>query len=903
MRDTMIRRYDVLNGWKGVFAIFIIMLHFEGLFMQRQKYFETGYLTVDGFFMISGFLLGLSLLKNADKENNSLLLTWKKAKNIYPAYIYSMGLMLVLYICSPSVQARIPIAPDALVGELTMMQSSGIFRFMMINGVDWYVSSLIIASFLVLSLVNIFKSNYYRFIAPLLIILIYSWVMQKQGNLDIHGQMYGVLTGGVLRAFAALSIGLLIYKTLEHVQSKLINAKLVNFIEILMTIWLFSLLIAKQHGPSNFLILIPLSILIFCATLEVGIVSQVLKLKLFQFFGNLSLMLFLTHFFVINIFKIFFTNISDNLMLATLLFFLFEIPFAMFSNWFVSKVLTRDTWSTISTKAKRGYLQGKGIYIFALAGTTVLFLINGTDLWAEIVAEYLHYAEGKGLTGSLAGYLTIFPIGVGYFYHYVLEGSFITWFGFSAFVTWAYTYLCVYAIIKVLKRKVKDGMIATVLIVFFALLAHPSVSSLINITHLGYIPILLYIVVCIFDGTHLEEISTIPKITFIPLILSMMSKPSFSGFALILVLLFTKTYKKPITWIVLAGSAGLSLYQLMLYSHGAVTLKINAVTDFIKFIFIFIESVGGSILFAVTYYFEGEISRIVLVISFAIGLFVIYGILLMLWNDRTYKGLVGAALLGAVTATCVLPYILLDYSLPLSTLMQESGKTFLGKHKLQYQLTSAVVLVTLLLSILNYLFEKYKTSYTIRHGMAYLCALLAVNGMLSGIYSGQWQTVKEIKSDSIVYNNSANFIYPPLPDWDWSWSDSTTGWTKGNRYAKYLNKPNVLGEAFQNKNAEPMPQELQGAKIFLMYSDPFVGELSPTNYWELFKTGNTEGKFRIGDLLVNLDRATYNGIRYGVIDYSPKLAQRLFNETDKIKQEGKDEEVEANHLNFIITSN
>lgn len=554
----------------------------------------------------------------------------------------------------------------------------------------------------------------------------------------------------------------------------------------------------------------------------------------------------------------------------------------------------------IQTKIKERVVNQKGIYILAVIGVTIIYLLNGKDIWAEIVAEYMRYAQGKELTSSLAGYLTLFPIVVGYIYHFFVSWTSISWFGFSAFIAWIYTVLCVIAIVRVLNKRISNLNICVILISLFAFLGHPSVSSLINITHLGYIPILLYIIVSIFDRKHIDGIANAPVITFIPLIVSMLSKPSFSGFALVLVLLLTKTYKKPLTWIVLAASSCLSIYQLLLYSHGSVSLKLAGITSLVKFALIFVQSIGESVVFAGTYYFEGQLSKSLILLSYVIGFLVLYGIGWMFWKNRNYRSAIGTVILMGIIGATVMPYLLLDYSKSLSTLMKEDGELAFGKHKLQYQLTSSVINITILLYVFSCLCKMFKFSSMLQKGVSFLCLLLALNGMFMGIYSGQWQTVNEITTEGAIYKDSDSYIYPPLPDWDWNWSDSTTGWVKGKQYAKYLKKPQNVGDEFQNKNLELPPLEVRNGRIFIMYSDPVIGVKSPTYYWETFTRPDNSYSFSIGDLKVKLSRATPNGIRYGVLDYSPELAELLYSDNYIIKQEGNEDGISAEHLNFII---
>lgn len=141
--------FPVLTGWKGILAILIAMLHFEGIFIGRQEYFETGYLAVDCFFIISGFLLMQSIWYVKQEEHPLRNILVKRIRKIYPPYIASIVFILLGCIMLPAFRRYITVQPEALFGEIFMLQLSGLFPFQLVNGVDWYVSALIISTVII----------------------------------------------------------------------------------------------------------------------------------------------------------------------------------------------------------------------------------------------------------------------------------------------------------------------------------------------------------------------------------------------------------------------------------------------------------------------------------------------------------------------------------------------------------------------------------------------------------------------------------------------------------------------------------------------------------------------------------------------------------------------------------
>ena len=65
----------------------------------------------------------------------------------------------------------------------------------------------------------------------------------------------------------------------------------------------------------------------------------------------------------------------------------------------------------------------------------LLFIHHNRNIWAEIIFEYYPYALGGNITGSLAGYYTIFPEVWTKIYYYLKLGNIIYWPLFASIVS------------------------------------------------------------------------------------------------------------------------------------------------------------------------------------------------------------------------------------------------------------------------------------------------------------------------------------------------------------------------------------------------------------------------------------------------------------------------------------
>lgn len=340
------RRYPVLNGWKGIFAFFILMLHFEAVFIGEQKFFETGFLAVEGFFIISGFLLGGTLFtanQRSDGGRDPFGLVWHRMKKVYPAYLYALIFLLGMYFLLPSMKNIIAIDPASLLGELMMMQMTGIFPLVTVNPICWYISVLMIATFLIAGLVSLCRDYYYKLLAPVAIVLCYSFLINKFGTLDIYAQRCGLLWGGLIRGFAAMNIGMVLFFLKDRLVSKDAGAGKAkiwlsirwNILEWGSALWILWAMFQKKHSPEDFLILIPMVCMVLCAVKEAGFLSVLLKSKPFQMLGELSFILYITQLIPMYAMKLFLPQLAEKRVWATLLYLGVQLVFALASQVFL----------------------------------------------------------------------------------------------------------------------------------------------------------------------------------------------------------------------------------------------------------------------------------------------------------------------------------------------------------------------------------------------------------------------------------------------------------------------------------------------------------------------------------------------------------------------------------------
>ena len=157
-------RNQAIDGLRGIVALIIALFHFETYVpLFQEPIFETGYLGVEFFFVLSGFLL----IKGYEAKDFSVKQKFKKkVLHLYPSYLISILALIMLYACL-WFQGDVYAWANSnfghvtgLITELLAVQALGIMGFHYINYPAYYVSALLISSLIILILIKVLTRKY-----------------------------------------------------------------------------------------------------------------------------------------------------------------------------------------------------------------------------------------------------------------------------------------------------------------------------------------------------------------------------------------------------------------------------------------------------------------------------------------------------------------------------------------------------------------------------------------------------------------------------------------------------------------------------------------------------------------------------------------------------------------------
>lgn len=199
------KRNSAIDYLKFLFSLMIFLYHFD-------LGFYGGYIVVEGFFMISGYLMFLSLQKKkelSELPDGTARFVWNKYKALFLPLLFSAisgFLIQELLVFGPMEKESLWDIP-LLIFEVFPLQSAG-FKGRWTTGVSWYVSATLIAVALLHPFFKKKPEHAAYTLCPILSLLVWGLLNVTYGHLGVTTKwIVGLFHGGVLRAIAGISAG------------------------------------------------------------------------------------------------------------------------------------------------------------------------------------------------------------------------------------------------------------------------------------------------------------------------------------------------------------------------------------------------------------------------------------------------------------------------------------------------------------------------------------------------------------------------------------------------------------------------------------------------------------------------------------------------------------------------
>lgn len=292
-------RNGAIDFYRFLFACIIYILHIRryGNFDSPNGQFNGGYLGVEFFFILSGFLMMRNIqsgIEAAGGDSSAEQLTVKyfisRYKKLMPPYwFYGLTFLVVRKLTDPEYgmkKAFLKGLPDFLGIEVFWQPGQ-------VGGALWYVSALLWASSLIYYLL-LKKRNFALYILfPVGILTALGYMYEKIGYIDVSGNQEMFLSP-LLRALAEISLGCIIYCVYQKLSIKRYSTMMMSFLEVGLLAVVVIVMYRTRRDYKDFIMVFIIGAFILVTMLKQGILTKLLDNKVSVALGAVSYHLYLS---------------------------------------------------------------------------------------------------------------------------------------------------------------------------------------------------------------------------------------------------------------------------------------------------------------------------------------------------------------------------------------------------------------------------------------------------------------------------------------------------------------------------------------------------------------------------------------------------------------------------------
>lgn len=310
---TNANRFYVLDSFRGLAALLVCLYHMPNMSLVTNNIFivHSG-VFVDLFFVLSGFVIFHNYKDKIKDFRISKSFMIKRFKRLIPLHIYTLLIILVLELFKLWLHDYLPFSQgpfefntmSSFWSQLFLLNSTPLFMGFNWNSQNWSISAEIISYivFVLTSLVWIGKKYRKIVISIVVVFLGYLFFYLKYETLNVLVDFNFSFIRGIIGFY----IGILIYLLRTYINPliKTVSNNLFNILElfsILMTVYVVSNLNLFQQY--FFLIHLVFGLLLLIFSYEKGVLSLLLKQKIFQNLGLWSYSIYLNHIFIITLYR------------------------------------------------------------------------------------------------------------------------------------------------------------------------------------------------------------------------------------------------------------------------------------------------------------------------------------------------------------------------------------------------------------------------------------------------------------------------------------------------------------------------------------------------------------------------------------------------------------------------
>ncbi|PKF61967.1 hypothetical protein CW745_08245 [Psychromonas sp. psych-6C06] len=333
-------RFYSLDALRGLAALIVVFFHLSPGW--------PGYLAVDMFFILSGFILSFRYFdeqQNSDHRQTTLTqFTLLRLARLWPLHIFTLFTILAVYLATNSMPNFGDGATLSFMSHFFLIQNTGFTNYWLSwNEPSWSISVEFWVNLVVFAYVAK-KGN--TLLLLILSLAGYILLSSQYHHLDLHIHLlWGYLNAGLVHCFAGFFLGMVVYRAYRAIEQmptpnyRPITKKLImTVIEIALLVACFYLMVHTNiRARTDFIAPMLFSITILVFVFQAGWLSDLFRITRLDYLGTLSFSIYLNHFWLLALYKA--LHIPHYGFTTNTLLWVFGalIPLSVFTYYLVEK--------------------------------------------------------------------------------------------------------------------------------------------------------------------------------------------------------------------------------------------------------------------------------------------------------------------------------------------------------------------------------------------------------------------------------------------------------------------------------------------------------------------------------------------------------------------------------------
>lgn len=297
------RNYE-LDFWKFVSAIFVILFHSHTIFDGEKTVLLNGYLTVGLFYIITGFLFASSVYRDTRPFDVNTIgkETWqficKKTKGFLYYYIFGFaGTFIADCFATNGDKINLQRFPGYFADFLLLRETGMPFEGVM--GANWYLSSMLIALFILYPVFRYKKQIFSHIASPIIAVVLFGYMFMRTESLAIPpAESAGLFTSHTLQAISQICMGVTAFAISEELRNRKcskLEKTLLSLVDIFCIVSAFILIIYGKKVSMQPCIVFLFFVFVCVSGSQQAYVTDIFKKRPCAFLGKLSLSVYLSH--------------------------------------------------------------------------------------------------------------------------------------------------------------------------------------------------------------------------------------------------------------------------------------------------------------------------------------------------------------------------------------------------------------------------------------------------------------------------------------------------------------------------------------------------------------------------------------------------------------------------------